>query len=93
MRVTRLLTAAAVAGAAFAVPSGTASAHPVDVMLSTTGSCPSGYIEVAQTSLTAYCVHVMVPGAHLATNGQPCASGYREYSVLNTYRVCVRLDH
>ena len=89
MRLTRVLTATAVATAALFAAAAPASAHPVDVLTTTTGSCPAGYAEIAQVGSYAACLHLSIPDHKVYIDGTPCPSGYAEYSVLDFYRVCI----
>ena len=99
MRLVHLATAAAVTAGAFtaAVP---AEAHPLDVVVvsSLSGSCPTGYNEVARVDRYKVCLHLRIPEYKIITNGAPCNdpwdnNNYDEYSVLDHYRVCVKTYH
>ena len=60
---------------------------PPPVYVSSTGSCPSGYLEVVQAGDTAVCVYrYRPPTFRVTTNG--CFSGETAYLVLNKYGVC-----
>lgn len=94
MRLTRTLPlAAAVATAAVVAVPAPASAHLVDVTTSTSGYCPADYVEVLQAGSTVVCLHYLIPRYQIQTTGNPCASGYTEYSVLDYYRLCLDLSH
>ena len=92
MRLVRTLTVGLVASAAFAGFTGTASAHLVDVTTTTTGTCPSGYYELAQAGSTVVCGHNSFPDAYAKTTSAACNTGYTEYSVLNI-GLCIDLSN
>ena len=81
-----LLTAAA----AIAVPATLASASNADISLiyvSSTGSCKTGYTEVAQAGSSTVCVRQVNPGSYRVTM-TGCTTGETAYLVLNQYGVC-----
>lgn len=87
MKKTLVLLAAT---AAVVLPAAHAQATeqiPPPVIISSTGSCPTGYLEVAQASNTAVCVvRVSPPRFRVTTTG--CTSGETAYLILNRYGVC-----
>ena len=96
MKFASLLAAGAVAAGSVLVAAAPAQAHIVDVVTTDFGApCPYGYGEIAQLGQLTVCLHLDVPDYKIITDGAPCRDYYydntwTEYSVLDTYRVCVR---
>lgn len=93
MRYARTLAVAGIATAALFAATGSASAAIVDVKTAT-GSCPSGYRELARAGNTVLCYDTNIPpvtppSVQPTTSGS-CPTGYTEYSLLGRYGVCVR---
>ena len=82
-----LLAAAAVVGVA-AAPGFAAQEIPSPVYISSTGSCTTSYLEVAQAGNTAVCVYrYSAPTVRVTTTG--CYSDETPYLVLNKYGACL----
>ena len=95
MKITHLLTAAALAGGSVVVAAAPAQAHLLDVVLvEDAAPCPATYYEIAQLDQLTICYHLEVPEWKLVTDGAPCNTygdtGWTEYSVRNQVRLCVR---
>lgn len=97
MTITRLLASCAVAACAVlsaAAPANAADAELAVVLLVPGGACPAGTVEVARSAQATVCYHVEGLDWKLLVDGSPCDTdgdpSWTEYSVLDTYRVCVR---
>ena len=95
MKIAQVLTATALAAGAVTASAAPAQAHLADVQVVSNGSdCGVDYIEIAQLDQVTVCLHTEVPEWRLVLNGAPCNewwdTGWTEYSVLNTVRVCIR---
>jgi hypothetical protein len=96
MRIAHLLATGAVAAGSILFAAAPAQAHVVDVVTTDFGApCPYGYREIAQLDRTTVCLHLDVPDYKIITDGSSCRDTYydntwTEYSVLDTFRVCVR---
>ena len=81
-----LAAAAAVVGAT-AAPANATEQIPPPVIISSTGGCPTGYMEVVQAGNTAVCViRINPPSFRVTTTG--CAEYETAYLVLDRYGVC-----
>lgn len=98
MKIAHLLMAGVIAGGAVLFGAAPASAALADVIVVPNGApCPSGYGEIAQLDQTTICYDLNIPEYKIITNGAPCSdwwgdTGWTEYSVLNTVRVCLRFS-
>ncbi|HEV2891010.1 MAG TPA: hypothetical protein VGX28_11615 [Frankiaceae bacterium] len=97
MTIARLLTACAVAGGAVlfaAAPADADVAVAVALVVPGGAGCPAGYSEVARSDRATLCYHVEDPDWKLLVDGSPCGTagdtGWTEYAVLDTVRLCVR---